>query len=187
MNEYLDDALTAFRSVPEDYFNTTVLHTSDPNDQEEIEQSIERVFTSEFYHHWRVIMDDNSNRYENLILHTEIGKRLGDGARSSFPDLALHGGQVGRNRNDNKVLVEIKMDHFDNSDLHKLIGGIEYLNYERSLYIITNASRNQIIVGLRNFDRPEFLTSKVVERLYFLTRNNDSLIAASELITPYTP
>ena len=53
-------------------------------------------------------MDIKENRYIDLILHTEIGKLINNNT-VQHPDMVLHGGQIGPNReNNNKIFLELK-------------------------------------------------------------------------------
>lgn len=94
MHKFIFDLEEAFYNVSPRYTNNRVLHSVRV---EENTQGIERPFMSELYHQWRVIMEKNPFLYSRLILHSNIGKAVG-GDNIEFPDLVLHGGQIGVNR-----------------------------------------------------------------------------------------
>lgn len=183
MNKYLFDLGEAFFLVSDDYSNNKVARatTTGLNVNENHIQQVERPFMTELYHQWRMIMTENSERYSGLILHATIGKLI-NGDNVEFPDLALHGGQVGATRDRNEVMVEIKMNNYDPNDMRKLFNSISgRLSYNKGVYIIFNNKIEDIKVSLENERNVIELHKNHFSKLYFLTKR-DGLICLTDII-----
>ena len=143
MSQYLKDLHVAFNNVHKNYLNDDVIHSLRKNGVST--QKIERVFHAELYHQWRKIMDDDIAKtdgsekiYSDYVLHSQIGKNLGGNVK--FPDLVLHGGQIGQYRNTkNEIFAEIKIEDFDSSDFLKIIQAllIPEFKYNYGVYILS--------------------------------------------------
>ena len=133
---FLIDLSSAYSNIHLDYFNKQVVHYF--NGETPTTQDIERVVLAELYHQWRYIMVQKAERYNNLILHSEIGKRMSESG-IQHPDLVLHGGQSGDNRTVNKILVELKMDVLTKEDIKKCLYAIsEPYDYSYAICIVHN-------------------------------------------------
>lgn len=186
MTPYVDDLFTAYKKIPQLYFNTAVIHSR--GDDYIHHQKIERVVNAELYHQWRKIMDrefsptyTGTKKYQNLILHSEIGKLLSDTESSKHPDLVLHGGQVGQFRGApyNKVFVELKMDGYEENDINKgFLALCEPFHYEAWVYIIHNASLAAIRQIPQEVDRN---WHGIRERMCFFN-NTNGIIKLTDII-----
>lgn len=181
MYKFLFDLEEAFYNVPIDYTNNRVARATVQVVNENHIQRIERPFMTELYHQWRLIMINNPSRYNGLILHATIGKLI-DGDNVEFPDLALHGGQVGPNRNRNEVMVEIKMENYDANDMRKLFNAVSgKLSYKKGVYIVFNKTFDQIKISVNN----DFANIQNFEasfrKIFFLTKK-DGLFNLNDLM-----
>jgi hypothetical protein len=188
MTPYVNDLFAAYQNIPATYFNDRVIHSH--GDQNIDHQKIERVINAELYHQWRILIDNEhlpnfvgDRKYTDLILHSEIGKRLSPvdlNNRSKHPDLVLHGGQDGANCRPpyNKVFVELKIDNYEKKDITK---GFLALNdpfrYESWVYIIHNLSLEDISAIPANSTR----WRTIRDRMCFINRAN-GIIKLSDII-----
>jgi len=181
MNKYLEDLKKAYSSVPNTYLNQDVIHSL--IDIAKI-QDIERVFLAELYHQWRVLMESNPTKYKNLVLHSEIGKMLTQ-KKVQFPDLALHGGQIGEWRvTKNEVYVELKMKKFAKYDIIKCFNALSNHNYNISVCIIHQRDNSFIRKRVINNSGTISNYSNLFDKFYFLT-HADSLINLNDLLSGF--
>ena len=177
----MKDLKKAYRSVPNTYLNQDVIHSL--INLAKI-QDIERVFLAELYHQWRVLMESNPKKYRNLVLHSEIGKMLSRN-KVQFPDLALHGGQIGGWRlTKNKVYVELKMNEFAKDDIIKCFNALSNHNYKISVCIIHQ--RDNSFIRKRVIDNSGIISnySNLFDEFYFLT-HADLLINLNDLLSGF--
>jgi len=168
--EYIADLFAAYGNIPIKYSNKSVIHSQ--RQVEPTTQQIERVFSAELYHQLRKIMDIKENRYIDLILHTEIGKLINNNT-VQHPDMVLHGGQIGPNReNNNKIFLELKMDEFDNADFEKIYYALENLNYKYGVYIIHNMGINEIRSVFDRIRNGYPNLNNYLSRIYFMNAKN---------------
>jgi hypothetical protein len=177
MRDYLNDLKEAFHKVPTTYLKDTVEHLGEPVKNT---QGIERPFMAELYHQWRIIIEDNPNRYRNLNIHAELGKRLLANQFIEYPDIVLHGGQTGEYRNQNKLFLEIKMTTFCSNDLRKILVATSNLQYQVGVYAIVNASIETLKSGLRDNNKLCLEFKNTIHKLFFLTKS-DGIISFKDL------
>ena len=179
MYKYIFDLEEAFRNVSSRYTSNRVHHSLRVDENT---QGIERPFMSELYHQWRVIMEKNPSRYSKLILHSNIGKVV-NGNNVEFPDLVLHGGQIGENRRLNEVVVEIKMNNYSSIDVSKLFNALRgNLNYNKAVYILYNKTFEEIYELYRHHIN-DFNGNELLFRKFFFITKKDGLFSLNDLIT----
>jgi hypothetical protein len=118
-------------------------------------QKIERVFAYELYHQYRIIIEKNKNRYANLRLDGEIQKQFSNninscGTNYNFeqarfaPDMVVHLGQIDRNSQNQKLIVEIKIRTIEKKELAKTIlkfnHYIRELNFQYAVFLSVNTT-----------------------------------------------
>jgi hypothetical protein len=166
MSQYIFDVINAFDNIPIEYFNVDVHHIAEYYSKK---QKIERVFMSELYHQWRKIMENKPLVYSGLILHTEIGKIITKNVE--FPDISLHGGQFGKNRMRNELMIELKMDDYDSNDFTKLRSALgNPLQYKSVLYLIVNSNKETIKNKIRQ--ESDRYINYALEKFYFFTKKD---------------
>lgn len=140
---YLDDFLCALSKVDKKY----VLYTYDidSNDNEKLKYP-ERVFAYEFYHQYRLIMEDKKTLYNSLYLNGEQPKSslVWKGLAKITPDLVLHGkiGEEDETGESQKWLCEIKMLGNPNvvNDLEKIKNDECMLKFNDYIFLYVGAT-----------------------------------------------
>lgn len=145
--KYLDDILCALARVDIKY----VLYPSKDN-----YKYPERVFAYEFYHQYRIIMEEKKEKYKDLYLNGEQPKSslVWEGLAMITPDLVLHG-KVGEEDNtgeSQKWLCEIKMISNFNviDDLEKIKEGESILKFQHYILLYVGATLQNLKDKLEN-------------------------------------
>jgi len=179
MSQYLEHLEKAFNDVPPFYRQCEVQRHAPYYIQD---QGIERTFMCELYHRWKVVIYKNLGDYQGLYLQATIGKKITPDKDVEFPDLVLHQGQSGDPTNGNVLFVEIKMDSYDKDDVSKIFRGLENLNYNYGVYIISNSSKQKILESInKNYIRDFQTHYEYFKQFYFLTYK-DGLMSLNELL-----
>lgn len=140
---YLEDVYNALNKVGEKYYSWPNPHASNDN----IVQTIERVFAYEFYHQLRLISEKNTNsNYGNIDINGEMQK-TSKLSNLTYPDIIIHGGQSNRSRQ--KVVIEIKVKNHGTDDIDKLLKYCHELKYEFGVFICLHISMCQMIAKIK--------------------------------------
>ncbi|MBD3906438.1 hypothetical protein NAL32_17470 [Chryseobacterium sp. Ch-15] len=148
MNEdfrFLTDLFNAINSIDDEYCNWTYFH--------ETIQKTERVFAYELYYALKVIARNERVQYNGIKFNGEIGKKMLEDInqlgtnfiveqKNFNPDLVLHKGQIDKDSENQKLIIEIKTinttDEKIAKDIIKLNYGIAYLNFQFGVFISVN-------------------------------------------------
>ena len=148
--EYLDDFLCALSKVNIKY----VLYPYGDD-----YKYPERVFAYEFYHQYRLIMEEKKEKYEGLFLNGEQPKlsKVWEGLAQITPDLVLHGkvGEKDDTGESQKWLCEIKM--ISNSqvinDLKKIKKDEAILKFHNYILLYVGATLQNLKDKLEGCDK----------------------------------
>lgn len=151
--EYLDDFLCALSKVDIKY----VLYSIG-----EDYKYPERVFAYEFYHQYRLIMEEKKEKYKSLYLNGEQPKssKVWEGLAQITPDLVLHGnvGEKDDTGESQKWLCEIKM--ISNSkvedDLEKIKKDEAILKFQNYILLYVGAKLQNLKNKLEGCDKEKF-------------------------------
>jgi len=142
---FLEDLIDAIESIDDEYCSWTYYH--------ETIQKTERVFAYELYHQLKLIATIKKTQYDGIKFNGEIGKKilqditqLGTGftvkQKNFSPDLVLHKGQIDKQSDNQKLIIEIKTNNTTDEkitkDIIKLYYGIENLNFQFGVFISVN-------------------------------------------------
>lgn len=148
--EYLDDFLSALSKVDIKYF----LY---PYGKEY--KYPERVFAYEFYHQYRLIMEEKKEKYKGLYLNGEQSKSslVWEGLGQITPDLVLHGkmGEKDDTGESQKWLCEIKTISNPQviNDLEKIKKDEAILKFQNYILLYVGATLQNLKVKLEGCDK----------------------------------
>lgn len=185
MNEFLNDVRKAIGNVDSKYFLWKDLTTPDCP----LYTMQERVFCYEFYHQFRMLMQDDV-KYNNYIFNAEIKKsdfEREQGRGYKFPDFVLHKGQD--NTEGQELVIEVKTKYGLNpanleADLRKLSHFTSDENslahYNAGVFIAVNitndALKSEIEKILSKFNYKE------MNRIYCIGTDSADFISLADLI-----
>jgi hypothetical protein len=181
---YLEDLIAALEQVNSQYCHWPIAGSRI--------QEGERVFAYELYHQLRIVAITKPQLYQDIRYDGEINKSFREeffycrctleaqlradirhriSARFS-PDLVLHRGQIDRNPENQKLIIEIKTGELKPKplakDILKLNHFLRTLNFECGYFIAVNVSLSEVSSQLRNLfpdyrmDYSESLFHKIV-------------------------
>lgn len=154
MNEdfrFLKDLFYAITTIEDEYCNWTYHH--------ETIQKTERVFAYELYHKLKLIAGIKKTQYNGIKFNGEIGKKILSDInklgtdytveqKNFNPDLVLHKGQIDKESENQKLIIEIKTTNTTDEkiakDIIKLNYGIAYLNFQFGVFISVNTDFDTI-------------------------------------------
>ena len=148
--EYLDDFLCALSHVDKKY----VLYQFGDD-----YKYPERVFAYEFYHQYRLIMEEKKGKYKDLYLNGEQTKlsKVWEGLAQITPDLVLHGkiGEKDDTGETQKWLCEIKMISNSNvkDDLEKIKRDEGILKFQNYIFLYVGATIKNLKDKLEGCDK----------------------------------
>lgn len=154
MNEdfrFLKDLFYAITTIEDEYCNWTYHH--------ETIQKTERVFAYELYYKLKLIAGIKKTQYNGIKFNGEIGKKILSDIntlgtdytveqKNFNPDLVLHKGQIDKDSENQKLIIEIKTTNTTDEkiakDIIKLNYGIAYLNFQFGVFISVNTDFDTI-------------------------------------------
>lgn len=154
MNEdfrFLKDLFYAITTIDDEYCNWTYYHKTI--------QKTERVFAYELYHKLKLIAEIKKTQYNGIKFNGEIGKKILSDInklgteytveqKNFNPDLVLHKGQIDKESENQKLIIEIKTTNTTDEkiakDIIKLNYGIAYLNFQFGVFISVNTDFDTI-------------------------------------------
>ena len=130
-------------------------------------QKIERVFAYELYHQLRLLSICDI-KYQNLRIDGEIGKKIQYNSpietcgfeienlnkMSLLPDLVIHNGQNNREKEDQKIIIEIKTRNLsDENELKKTLLKLNHylrvLDFQYAIFLSVNTNYNELKEKIR--------------------------------------
>ena len=158
-------------------------------------QRLERVFAYELYHQFRIIMKNKSDEFEGLRFDGEIVKDnrkpynylwLEHAFEFFQPDMVLHKNQLDWNRENQKIILEIKppkcsVEDFE-KDLIKLYNYIYGFNFQVGAFVTFNEDENKILKRVSDIaDKVKIDTYEIFKDVYVLNYHSETDTMASKV------
>lgn len=167
--EYIDDFLSALSKVETDYILYAIPENSETKESFKYP---ERVFAYEFYHQYRLIMDEKKEKYRGLYLNGEQPKssKIWEGLANITPDLVLHGkiGEKDDTGESQKWLCEIKMKSNPAiiQDLKKIKSNESVLKFQDNFFLYVGATLQNLKDVLDKSDMKQMNVDTICVCLY---------------------